>query len=66
MLNATWPGMACLLWGLLALIVDRYFDTVQDLDARIDSLEDVLFDDHAVDHDLRRRSYELRKALVIF
>lgn len=57
-------GVSFLLWGLLDLIVDGHFDTVQELDARIDSLEDILFDDHAVDHDLQRRSFELRKSLV--
>ena len=57
-------GTAFLLWGLLDLIVDGHFETVQELDARIDSLEEVLFDDHAADHDLQRRSFELRKALV--
>lgn len=57
-------GASFLLWGLLDLIVDGHFDTVQELDGRIDSLEDVLFDDHAQDHDLQRRSFELRKSLV--
>jgi magnesium transporter len=57
-------GTSFLLWGLLDLIVDGHFDTVQELDTRIDSLEDVLFDDHAADHDLQRRSFELRKSLV--
>jgi magnesium transporter len=57
-------GTSFLLWGVLDLIVDGHFDTVQELDARIDSLEDVLFDDHAADHDLQRRSFELRKSLV--
>lgn len=57
-------GTSFLLWGLLDLIVDGHFDTVQELDARIDSLEDVLFDDHAPDHQLQRSSFELRKSLV--
>ncbi|WP_285243188.1 magnesium transporter CorA family protein [Pseudarthrobacter sp. fls2-241-R2A-127] len=57
-------GTSFLLWGLLDLIVDGHFDTVQELDSRIDSLEDVLFVDHAPDHDLQRRSFELRKSLV--
>ncbi|WP_284975706.1 magnesium transporter CorA family protein [Arthrobacter sp. efr-133-TYG-104] len=57
-------GTAFLLWGLLDLIVDGHFETVQELDSRIDSLEEVLFDDHAADHDLQRRSFELRKSLV--
>ncbi|GAB2742722.1 magnesium transporter CorA family protein [Sinomonas soli] len=57
-------GVAFLLWGLIDLLVDGHFDVVQDLDERIEDLEDALFDDHSSDHDLQRRSFELRKALV--
>jgi magnesium transporter len=62
--DLTVHGTSFLLWGLLDLIVDGHFDTVQELDARIDALEDILFDDHAPDHDLQRGSFELRKSLV--
>jgi magnesium transporter len=37
-------GVGFLLWGLLDVIVDGHFDTVQRLDAEIESLEDALFD----------------------
>ncbi|WP_138444044.1 magnesium transporter CorA family protein [Sinomonas susongensis] len=57
-------GTAFLLWGLVDLLVDGHFDVVQDLDERIEGLEDALFDDHSSDHDLQRRSFELRKSLV--
>lgn len=57
-------GVAFLLWGLVDLLVDGHFDVVQDLDERIEALEDELFDDHSSDHDLQRRSFELRKALM--
>lgn len=62
--DLTVHGTSFLLWGLLDLIVDGHFDTVQELDARIDALEDILFDDHAPDHDLQRGSFQLRKSLV--
>ena len=62
--DLTVHGTSFLLWGLLDLIVDGHFETVQELDARIDALEDILFDDHAPDHDLQRGSFELRKSLV--
>ncbi|MDP9882579.1 magnesium transporter [Sinomonas atrocyanea] len=57
-------GVAFLLWGLIDLLVDGHFDVVQELDERIEDLEDALFDDHSADHDLQRRSFELRKALL--
>ncbi|GGI02536.1 CorA family divalent cation transporter [Arthrobacter liuii] len=62
--DLTRHGASFLLWGLLDLIVDGHFDTVQELDSRIDALEDVLFYDEAPDHNPQRRSFELRKSLV--
>jgi len=57
-------GVAFLLWGLLDEIVDGHFETVQDLDSEIESLEDALFDDVPRDKEVQRRSFELRKSLV--
>ncbi|HEX7354608.1 MAG TPA: magnesium transporter CorA family protein [Mycobacteriales bacterium] len=63
--DLTGSGAGFLLWGLLDVIVDSHFAVAQDLDERLDSLEDLLFDD-AQDtmQDVHRRSYALRKALV--
>lgn len=58
-------GVAFLLWGLLDTIVDGHFDTVQLLDAQIESLEDALFDDRPREREVQRRSFELRKSLVL-
>jgi magnesium transporter len=58
-------GVAFLLWGLLDYIVDGHFEAVQSLDAEIEALEDLLFDDTPRDHEVQRRSYELRKSLVL-
>ncbi len=57
-------GVAFLLWGLLDEIVDGYFDTVQQLDSAMESLEDALFDDRPRDKEVQRRSFEFRKSLV--
>jgi magnesium transporter len=58
-------GVAFLLWGLLDVIVDGHFDTVQQLDGAIESLEDALFDDRPRDKEVQRRSFEIRKSLVL-
>ncbi|HVT20408.1 MAG TPA: magnesium transporter CorA family protein [Mycobacteriales bacterium] len=57
-------GVGFLLWGLLDVVVDAHFDTVQKLDDRIDALEDLLFDPNETGTAVQRESYELRKSLV--
>ena len=57
-------GVPFLFWGLLDMIVDGHFDAVQELDGYIDAIEESLFDDHSPDHDLQRKTFELRKNLV--
>lgn len=58
-------GVAYLLHGLLDLLVDGHFDAVQRLDEQIESLEDVLFDPQPRSRELQRRSFEMRKSLVL-
>jgi magnesium transporter len=58
-------GVGFLLWGLLDVIVDTHFDTVQSLDTEIEELEDLLFDDAFRGPEVQRRSFELRKSLVL-
>ena len=58
-------GVAFLLWGLLDLIVDSYFDVVQQLDDEIEELEDLLFAEARQDLVIQKKSYALRKALVV-
>jgi magnesium transporter len=58
-------GVSFLLWGLLDFIVDGHFETVQALDAEIEQLEDLLFDEAPREHEVQRRSYEFRKSLVL-
>jgi magnesium transporter len=58
-------GVGFLLWGLVDVVVDSHFDTVQSLDAEIEELEDLLFDDRPRGPEVQRRSFELRKSLVL-
>jgi magnesium transporter len=58
-------GIGALVHGLLDFVVDGHFDAVESLDDEIEQLEDLLFDDRPRDHDVQRRSFELRKSLVL-
>jgi magnesium transporter len=53
-----------LLWGVLDVVIDGYFDAVQSLDDEIESLEDLLFDTGRRTNEVQRRTFELRKSLV--
>jgi magnesium transporter len=57
-------GPGALLHGLLDVVVDGHFDTVQLMDDAIEALEDGLFDDHAVTREIQQRTYRVRKELV--
>ena len=58
-------GPAALLYGLLDVIVDGHFDTVQQLDDAIESLEDGLFDVGAKQRvETQQRTFRARKELV--
>ncbi len=60
------PGnqVAVLLHGLLDVVVDGHYEAVQDLDERIEALEDVVFDEQARGDDVQMLSFQLRKSLV--
>src|SRR5215207_2426361 len=55
-------GVGFLLWGLLDVVVDGHFATVQQLD---EALEGLLFDERPHGAEVQRRSFELRKSLVV-
>lgn len=57
-------GSRGLLHGLLDVIVDSHFDTIQVMDDAIESLEDELFEAGGRGHELQQRTYRLRKELV--
>ena len=44
-----------LLWGVLDVVIDGYFDAVQSLDDEIESLEDLLFDTGRRSTEVQRR-----------
>ena len=58
-------GVPYLLHGLLDLLVDGHFQAVQVLDEQLDALEEVLFDEQPRSRELQRRSFEVRKSLVL-
>ena len=58
-------GVGYLTQGLLDYLVDGHFAAVQSLDDALDVLEDQLFADKPADREVQRRSFELRKSLVL-
>jgi magnesium transporter len=59
-------GVGYLMYGLLDYIVDGHFEAVQSLDDEVEGLEDDLFSPSSLmDLQVQRRSFELRKSLVI-
>jgi magnesium transporter len=58
-------GVGYLLYGLLDHVVDGHFAAVQAMDDTIEDLENRLFSDRPQDKDVQRRSFELRKSLVM-
>jgi magnesium transporter len=58
-------GVGFLLHGLLDYVVDTHFAAVQELDSQIEALEDAVFADDSRDEAIHRRTYELRRALVL-
>ncbi len=58
-------GVGYLLYGLLDYVVDGHFEAVQSLDNAVETLEDQLFSDVPQDLQVQRRSFELRKSLVL-
>jgi magnesium transporter len=59
-------GVPWLVWGLLDAVVDHATSTVEDIERRIDELEDDLFE-HGTPREkqIQRRSFRLRKALGV-
>ena len=57
-------GSAALVHVLLDLIVDGYFETVQNLDDAIESLEDDLFSPDSHSTEFQRAAYDVRTKLV--
>jgi magnesium transporter len=59
-------GAGFLLYGVLDFIVDGHFTAVQDLDEKIESLQDELFDDSRDRvREVQRKSFDLRRDLIL-
>jgi magnesium transporter len=59
-------GVAALLYGLLDIVVDGYFDAVDGFDAFYDRVSDGIFEDRPLDPAKQRRWFEMRQSLVRF
>lgn len=58
-------GVSYLLHGLLDYVVDEQFDDIQLIDDEVDELSGMLFDDKSAMTELQRRSFQLRRNLVV-
>src|SRR5690349_3211111 len=58
-------GVGFMLYGLLDELVDEHFDSLQALDAELEEVEDVLFEETPTSiRQVQRRSFVLRKSLA--
>lgn len=57
-------GVGALVHGLLDVLVDGHFAVVQQLDDRLEEIEDLLFDESVRTREVQVRVFALRKALV--
>ena len=58
-------GVAFLLHGLLDYVVDTHMDAALALDQELEKLEDRLFDEGDTQRAVQRRTFELRKSLLV-
>lgn len=59
-------GVSFLLYGLLDVIVDGYFDTVQIFDDFYDDVSEAIFSERPLDPAKQRHWFEMRRSLVQF
>ncbi len=59
-------GVSFLLYGLLDVVIDGYFDTVESFDQYYDEVSEGLFADEPLSPDQQRNWFEMRRALVRF
>lgn len=59
-------GVSFLLYGLLDVVVDGYFDAVQAFDDYYDEVSDSIFSEHPLNPDEQRRWFHMRRAMVRF
>ncbi len=59
-------GVSFFLYGLLDVVIDGYFDTVQEFDDFYDAVSEGIFADEPLDPAQQRNWFEMRRALVRF
>jgi magnesium transporter len=59
-------GVSFLLYGLIDVVVDGYFDAVQAFDEFYDEISEGIFDERPLDPSQQRGWFEMRRALVRF
>jgi magnesium transporter len=57
-------GAPALLYGLLDVVVDGHLDAIQQLDDRVEAVEDALFEEQPRSMDVQRATYELRRSMA--
>jgi len=55
-----------LLYGLLDVVVDGYFDAIQAFDDYYDEVSDTIFSEHPLNPAEQRRWFDMRRAMVRF
>lgn len=59
-------GAGFLLYGLLDMVIDTYFETLQTFDDFYDTISEGIFNDEPLDPSQQRSWFEMRRALVRF
>jgi magnesium transporter len=59
-------GVSFLLYGLLDVIVDGYFDAIEVFDDYYDDVSELIFTEHPLDPSKQRDWFQMRQALVKF
>jgi magnesium transporter len=59
-------GVSFLLYGLLDVVVDGYFDAVEAFDAYYEEVSEGIFSEHPLDPSEQRQWFDMRRAMVRF
>jgi magnesium transporter len=59
-------GVSFLLYGLLDVVVDDYFDTVQGFDEYFDEISEAIFSDTPIQPSEQRHWFQMRQSLIRF
>ncbi|HMX65028.1 MAG TPA: magnesium transporter CorA family protein [Microthrixaceae bacterium] len=64
--DATVSGVAFVLYALLDVVIDGYFDVIATFDEYYDDVSEKIFGEHPLQHDEQRQWFKVRQALVRF